>query len=99
MATGAGRRPQRMASLSAHSAPRSRIMRRLDLQNPDVNRDHEPGRAAALRRPRAKGAAFRNNAMDEFDASPRKAGPELRLGRGRRSAPSLPFDGSCDAGI
>ncbi|HRI15949.1 MAG TPA: hypothetical protein PLX89_23365, partial [Verrucomicrobiota bacterium] len=46
----------------------------------------------ALRRPRAKGAAFRNDAMDKFDASPRKAGPELRPGRGRRNAPSLPFD-------
>ncbi|HAB15889.1 MAG TPA: hypothetical protein DCE44_05510, partial [Verrucomicrobiales bacterium] len=41
----------------------------IQFQNPDVNRGHEPGRAAALRRPRAKGAAFCNNALDEFDAS------------------------------
>ena len=30
--------------------------------------------------------------MDEFDASLGKAGPELRPDRGRRSAPSLPFE-------
>ena len=75
---------ERLRSASPH-------LPRLDLQNPDVNRGDEPGRAAALRRPRAKGAAFRNDAMDEFDAALRKAGPELRPGRGRRSAPSLPF--------
>ncbi|HRI14735.1 MAG TPA: hypothetical protein PLX89_17200, partial [Verrucomicrobiota bacterium] len=62
------------------------------LQNPDINSSHEPDRAAALRRPRAKGAVFRNDVMEEFDASLRKAGPELRLGRGRRNAPSLPFE-------
>ena len=48
------------------------------------------GRAAALRRPRAIGAAFRSNASERSDATRRKAGAELRPGRVRRSAPSLP---------
>ena len=67
-------------------------MGRRDLQNPDVNRGIGPGRAAALRRPRARGAALRNDAMEEFAASLRKAGPKLRPDRGRPRVPALPFE-------